>query len=319
MCVAPTEAECGNGVVEPGEECENSTDCGENGICFGCTCYDLFCGDGILSNGEECDDGNQMDGDGCSGGCEWEGDANNDGSLDVADVVVVIDQILDWSEYDSNADVNNDGEVNIHDIVQIITWILEGEGGLVRGLPLADVNISTSDGHLIISPDGDLAGLQLNVKPGFNLERGQLPAGWEMAVSPTRILIFSMDGASLMDDLQIRYSGELQIQSALAADWYGNQIVIDSPQIPQTFELYEPHPNPFNPVTYIRYSMMTSGEVSIVIYNTLGNKITVLENRWKNSGDYRVSWNASDYPSGIYFVSMEVNGAVQQRKVMLIK
>ena len=63
-------AVCGNGIVEPGEECDdNNLDSGD-----GCSsvCVVEFCGDGIQQGGlgEECDDGNKLDGDGCSAACQ---------------------------------------------------------------------------------------------------------------------------------------------------------------------------------------------------------------------------------------------------------
>jgi len=67
-CVAAPPNTCGNGVLDPGEECDdensNSSD--------GCTNLCTICGNGIVSPGEECDDGNLVDGDGCSAACEIE-------------------------------------------------------------------------------------------------------------------------------------------------------------------------------------------------------------------------------------------------------
>jgi cysteine-rich repeat protein len=74
---------CGNGIVDPGEECDDSCLQGDPDICEpgiddgdGCNylCMDEYCGDSIVQEGlgEECDDGNDIDGDGCSSSCQWE-------------------------------------------------------------------------------------------------------------------------------------------------------------------------------------------------------------------------------------------------------
>ena len=67
----PTPAECGDGVLDPGEECDDGVDnsntnsdaCREN-------CQEAFCGDGVVDTGEECDDGNLDDGDECNLSCQ---------------------------------------------------------------------------------------------------------------------------------------------------------------------------------------------------------------------------------------------------------
>ncbi len=64
---------CGNGQVDPGEECgEPGLSCNVDERCESCLCIPMSCGDGIIDPGEECDDGNIVDGDGCSSECTIE-------------------------------------------------------------------------------------------------------------------------------------------------------------------------------------------------------------------------------------------------------
>jgi len=69
---APT-AICGNGVVDPGEECDDGNLLDGDGCSANCTVEppDPYCGDGKLDPGEECDDGNNVDGDGCDADCTF--------------------------------------------------------------------------------------------------------------------------------------------------------------------------------------------------------------------------------------------------------
>ena len=71
MCGDSPEAYCGDGNLDPGEECDD----GNNVSGDGCSsaCREEFCGDGIIQPGEECDDGNNVNGDGCSALCLLEG------------------------------------------------------------------------------------------------------------------------------------------------------------------------------------------------------------------------------------------------------
>jgi uncharacterized repeat protein (TIGR01451 family) len=70
--------ECGDGVLDPGEECDDGNNVDGDGCSANCTLE--YCGDGVLDPGEECDDGNNVDGDGCSADCKVEycGDGNLD-------------------------------------------------------------------------------------------------------------------------------------------------------------------------------------------------------------------------------------------------
>ena len=70
---------CGNGVVDPGEECDDGNTTSNDGC--SAECQDEKCGDGTLDVDEECDDGNTTNGDGCSADCEIEPDCG-DGTLD---------------------------------------------------------------------------------------------------------------------------------------------------------------------------------------------------------------------------------------------
>ena len=71
ITIEVTQEECGNNIVEPGEQCDDDT----NPSCINCMFEDIVnpvCGDSVLDEGEECDDGNTMSGDGCSSKCKLE-------------------------------------------------------------------------------------------------------------------------------------------------------------------------------------------------------------------------------------------------------
>ena len=81
------------------------------------------CGNNQIEGEEECDDGNLSNNDGCSTECMVEGDVVDDGSLNVADIVLIVGMIIGNEELDLLADVDGNGTVNVSDIVLIVCWI----------------------------------------------------------------------------------------------------------------------------------------------------------------------------------------------------
>ena len=89
--------------------------------------------------------------------------------------------------------------------------------------------------------------------------------------------------------------------------------------LPKEYSISQNYPNPFNPSTVISYSLPSSSDVKLTIYNSLGQRIQVLENVFKSAGTYTVTFNASELPSGIYFYKIEAGKFMQVKKMMLIK
>jgi hypothetical protein len=88
---------------------------------------------------------------------------------------------------------------------------------------------------------------------------------------------------------------------------------------PKSYFLLSNYPNPFNSSTTIRLSMAESGSVKLNIYNSLGVKIQSLFSGNLDTGEHLISWNASRFPSGIYFVKAETNGHSENIKIVLLK
>jgi Secretion system C-terminal sorting domain len=86
-----------------------------------------------------------------------------------------------------------------------------------------------------------------------------------------------------------------------------------------SFNLNQNYPNPFNPTTIISYSIPSASNVKLIVYNTLGQTVKVLETGFKQAGNYSVNFTASDLPSGIYFYKLEAGQFSQIKKMILIK
>jgi glucose/arabinose dehydrogenase len=90
-------------------------------------------------------------------------------------------------------------------------------------------------------------------------------------------------------------------------------------QLPEGYTLEQNYPNPFNPSTTINFTLPTSSEVSIQIFDVSGKEIETLHNSTLPAGVHSVVWNASNFPSGVYFYRMSVGGLTAEKKMVLIK
>lgn len=88
---------------------------------------------------------------------------------------------------------------------------------------------------------------------------------------------------------------------------------------PITYNLNQNYPNPFNPTTKISYSIPRAGLVTLRIYNILGQEVQTLVNQYQNPGDYKINFNASSLPSGIYLYRLTSDNFVQIKKMVLLK
>ncbi len=100
--------------------------------------------------------------------------------------------------------------------------------------------------------------------------------------------------------------------------------VSDRPGIPANFSLSPNYPNPFNASTIIEYSIARGSQVSLTVYNSLGQKVADLVGRHQVAGHYRILWDGTDsrgksVASGVYFYRLEAGEFVQSRKMLVLK
>jgi len=108
----------------------------------------------------------------------------------------------------------------------------------------------------------------------------------------------------------------------LPENWRAPYLTIENNavSIPQLFSLYPPYPNPFNSSTTITYNLPLPGDVTFNIFDNSGRNVEQLKSGWHFPGEYRLNWNASDYPAGVYLVSMKYEGgSMKTRKMILMR
>lgn len=95
-------------------------------------------------------------------------------------------------------------------------------------------------------------------------------------------------------------------------------------ELPTILGVLDIHPNPFNPRTRIAFNLDHSTPVDLAIFDLRGRRVSVLVNRWLNSGSHQVVWDGTDaldrtLPSGTYFVRLVADQGTESEKVMLVR
>lgn len=89
--------------------------------------------------------------------------------------------------------------------------------------------------------------------------------------------------------------------------------------IPEKYILDQNFPNPFNPTTVIKFSIPEKQNVSLKVYNSIGEEVAELINNSLDAGSYSFEWNAENVASGIYFYRIITSSFTQTRKMVLLK
>jgi len=93
---------------------------------------------------------------------------------------------------------------------------------------------------------------------------------------------------------------------------------------PKEFRLYDAYPNPFNPVTTVRYDLPKNSLVTITIYDMLGKKVKTLINQIQDAGHQYIIWdgtntNGSSIGVGVYLYQIQIEHYTQTKKMVLLK
>jgi hypothetical protein len=177
-----------------------------------------------------------------------------------------------------------------------------------------------------IAIEGKAAILQWETKSeannwGFEIERRQDQASYSkigfVKGNGTTAAVHSYQFKDA-DLLSGNYSYRLK---QIDLDGTANYSQAHSIQVGQTpqFALEQNYPNPFNPKTTITYSLPEAQQVTMTIYNSQGQQIVILVDAYQPAGEYRVSWQADDQPSGVYMCTIKAGGISEKMKLVLMK
>jgi hypothetical protein len=126
---------------------------------------------------------------------------------------------------------------------------------------------------------------------------------------------------TFVDDLSTLANGTISYRLK-QVDFGGNfeySDVVDISSYAASYELSQNYPNPFNPNTSISYSLLEKGFVTLSVYNNLGEEVAVLVNKTQESGKYKVEFDASKLPSGVYIYSLNSGAFFETKKMLFLK
>jgi hypothetical protein len=247
-----------------------------------------------------------------------------------------------------NSDVNQDGHwATLSDLVFLINQILQ-QGGAPRNdeiTPGEEVVIRITDEELRTSirleSDVPVGGAWVifegenakvdNIK--LSPQAQDLDIYTRQAGNQFRVLVIGQQGEALPTGEGYLFSFEGEgidtIYTSLS-DQNGELLSVkqehESGLLPASYTLCQNFPNPFNPVTNIRYMVKGEGvvRVSLRVYNVAGQLVKTLVDDEKSTGEYEVTWNGrnennQEVASGIYFYKLKVSEFVETKKMVLLK
>ena len=90
-------------------------------------------------------------------------------------------------------------------------------------------------------------------------------------------------------------------------------------EIPNSFNLYNNYPNPFNPATKIKFDIAKQTNAKLTVYDLTGRQVAVIVDQQMNPGKYEISFDAAKYASGVYFYKLETGYFTNVKKMLLVK
>ena len=262
------------------------------------------------------------------------------------------------------ADVSGDGTVSAFDASQILQFVVgiisgfDGAGKIPSFAPedifALDTRITDSHFDVVIQSQGNMPLLAGEIALDYDevrfssvelLSSGET-ANWSNRVRAengvAKAALAGVEAAATAGDLiHLRFHfedefagapGEFEITNLVLNELNltesANNVLtssVDEHQLPQKFALEQNFPNPFNPTTNIRYQLPESGEVTVSVFNAIGQQVAILANReQQTAGVYTLNWDAGSAASGVYFYRIEVAGSsgsnfMDVRKMTLIK
>lgn len=136
------------------------------------------------------------------------------------------------------------------------------------------------------------------IYPGF---------GYWVKVNQAGYLILSSE-SQMMEQARIKIVATSELPPPPPGD------VISAKDIPIDYSIEDAYPNPFNPVTTLKYSLPSESRVKLTIYNVLGQVVTILQDGVEDAGYRSVEWNASNVANGLYFYRIEAISMIDPGK-----
>ena len=232
------------------------------------------------------------------------------------------DALLDSSElFKETIDTVNFGEVEVFNIVGYSHWTIGKNSVIIGPPPLYWISIederNLNGDYTVPVRSAELINNEVIEHTYYipDIKHSALPSG-----QPTLEILLG-----IFSDPPITYIPQYAVPPASYWDTLVTDVKND-PEILNSYYLSQNFPNPFNPITTIRYQLPAAGNVSLKLYDILGNEIAILVNEEKSVGAYEITFYAGNLPSGVYFYQLKIypanggaEGFIQTKKMLLFK
>jgi len=220
----------------------------------------------------------------------------------------------------ASGDFNNDG------LPDLVIPSHDGQHKLL-------LNVTEGAGHWV---EIQLRGRQVNrtaigarveVVAGGKVHVRTVSGGNSFASQSSATLHVGLGAATRIDTLRIFWGGhQMQQKTGLAIDRayaFTEGVVATSrasdEAVPEAFRLESNYPNPFNPVTTIRYALAEAGPVRLDVFDVLGRRVATLAEGFQTPGTYEVVFEAGNLPSGPYLYRLQADDGIVMRRMLLIR
>lgn len=231
------------------------------------------------------------------------------------------------SDGDTTAEKWESVLIRFNNAVSIDCIVAGSSTGCNNTLPLPDSSFRRNYGELFVIYPGE------NIEARIELQDGShnFVNGWDPALANyynpglPGTLVYQWNGFSSLQGVLYYSFSHYKLVPRTNSD-FGSVIGVQNNQneSPSVFWLGQNYPNPFNPATTIRYNIPVNSEVTLKIYNLLGQEVRTLVNGIQNRGKYVVQFDGTNLASGLYFYILEGKSFEGQKftdvkKMVLVK
>ena len=202
--------------------------------------------------------------------------------------------------FDSLTNIVVDGELNQLPEIAPVVFDVEAGETFYGEIPSSDA-------------DGTLWKHEVTTNPALGMI--ELYGGYQHRFAYTSI----SGAAGYMDSVTIAVYDDKNEMNTGKIYFNNMSVGVDDELTPQSFALYPSYPNPFNPITTIRFSVEARHALHLRVYDISGRLIETLVNGEMKPGNHEIQWNASQYASGVYFIELVSGDQRQVQKLLLLK
>jgi hypothetical protein len=212
-------------------------------------------------------------------------------------------------------DVNADGlALSVADLVYQIR-IIVGDANPFPKLNPVEINYTINNGTIAVDQKVGAAFVEVDgMSDVVALSNMTTEYAYDAESNTTRILVYSMnEGATIEGDF-LRVTGN--VLNIEMATYEGTPVVAN--KLPTDFALNQNYPNPFNPSTIISFNLPVRSDVSLTIHNVTGQKVADFSGTY-DAGVQEVTFDASQFASGIYFYKLTTENFSSTKRMVLVK